>query len=338
MHDISKTRDGVTVLGDGGWGTAIALVLHQAGADVTLWSPFPEYAQKIAKTRKNPKFLPDIEIPGEIRITSSLEDAGAGRVVFSVIPTKYLRPVMKRFRDEHRSGVPVISATKGIEESTLLRATEIIREELGNVDVAVLSGPSHAEEVARGMPTTVVLASEDKDLASRTQDMLNTELFRVYTHDDIIGVELGGALKNVISIAGGIVDGLGFGDNTKSALLSRGIVEMGRLGRAMGAQRSTFFGLSGIGDLITSCFSKHGRNRLVGERLGQGQKIGEILESMEMVAEGVGTAKVVKVLMEKHGVEMPICSEVYRVLYKDKGPGDAVRSLMTRRLKDEIEW
>jgi glycerol-3-phosphate dehydrogenase (NAD(P)+) len=314
------------------------MVLLEGGVEVTLWGPFPEYVAELDQTRTNSKFLPGVDIPREILLTSDLGRAAQADLFLSVIPSKYLRGVMERFRDGYPEGRAVVSATKGIEEGTLLTATGIIRDVLGDVPLAVISGPSHAEEVARRMPTTVVSVSEAKGLAREVQDLLNTERFRVYTHDDTIGVELGGALKNVISIAAGIVDGLGFGDNSKSALLARGIVEMGRLGEAMGALRSTFFGLSGVGDLVTSCFSRHGRNRAVGEKLGRGMKIDEIVGAMEMVAEGVVTARSVRILMDKHGVEMPICREVYNVIYEKKEPARAVHDLMTRRLKDEIEW
>ncbi|MHC4945943.1 MAG: NAD(P)H-dependent glycerol-3-phosphate dehydrogenase, partial [Planctomycetota bacterium] len=269
--------DRIAVLGDGGWGTALALVLSESGAQVILWSAFPDYAEDMKRERANPKFLPGVSIPERIAITARFEDLEDSSLVLSVIPSKFLRSVLDRYKDHHEPGKPVVSATKGLEDGTLATGTSIIRDILGDVPLAVLSGPSHAEEVALRMPTTVVLASEDTDLARRIQDRLTTDRFRVYTHDDVIGVEMGGVLKNVISIAAGIVDGLGFGANTKSALLSRGIVEIGRLGEAMGAQRNSFFGLSGIGDLMTSCFSPYGRNRAVGEKLGKGLKIDEIL-------------------------------------------------------------
>lgn len=332
------SREKIAVLGDGGWGTALALVLNERGVEVLLWSPFPDYAKELASTRRNPKFLPGVTIPEEIAVTADLEALSSASVFLSVVPSKYLRAVMERFKEHYPGDRPIVSATKGLEQGTLLTATSVIRDVLGDVPLAVLSGPSHAEEVAQRMPTTVVLACTHADQARHIQDLLNTERFRVYTHDDMIGVELGGVLKNVISIAAGIVDGLGFGANTKSALLSRGIVEIGRLGVAIGAQRNSFFGLSGIGDLITSCFSPYGRNRSVGEKLGKGLKIDQILQEMEMVAEGVGTARCVKQLMDRYQVEMPICLEVYRVIYEDKAPDRAVHDLMTRQLKDEVEW
>ncbi|MFH0945123.1 MAG: NAD(P)H-dependent glycerol-3-phosphate dehydrogenase [Planctomycetota bacterium] len=329
----------VTILGDGGWGMALSIVLADHGADVALWSHDAKYAAEMERSRRNPKFLPGVEIPETVRITASMEEAVDGRdMLFSVVPTQFLPAVLEKLKPYYRAGIPVVSATKGIDTETLLRPTEIIAGALGDVPLVVVTGPSHAEEVSRRMPTTVVAASTDMGTARRVQDLLATERFRVYTCADAIGAELGGALKNVISIAGGTVDGLGFGYNTKAALLTRGIVEMSRLGEAMGGQRTTFFGLSGIGDLITSCFSKHGRNRAVGERLGRGEKLEHILQGMHQVAEGVKTAISVKKLSEQHGVEMPICDEVHSVLFEDKDPGRAVRDLMTRQLKDEVEW
>ncbi len=332
------SADKVAVLGDGGWGTALAMVLDERGAKVMLYGAFPDYIEELKAARMNAKFLPGVKIPEGIALTADLEEAASADILLSVIPSKFLRGVMERIKPHLPATTPLVSATKGIEEGTLLTATGVIRDVLGDVPIAVLSGPSHAEEVARRMPTTVVSTSKDMGLAARVQDLLNTERFRVYTNDDVIGVELGGALKNVISIAAGIIDGQGFGDNTKSALLARGIVEMGRLGVAMGAQRNTFFGLTGVGDLVVSCFSPYGRNRAVGEKLGKGLKIDQILEEMEMVAEGVVTAKSVRNLMQQYHVEMPICLEVYDVIYEDKDPQKAMHDLMTRRLKKEIDW
>jgi len=327
----------VAVLGDGGWGTALAMVLLEAGAEPVIWSPFPEYAKEMRSTRKNRKFLPDVVIPEKIAITNDFQNILNTDFILSVIPSKFLRSVLLKFKGSYE-GQPFISATKGIEQDTLLTATGVINDVLAGASVGVISGPSHAEEVAERMPTTVVSASGSKDLAQQIQGLFNTDRFRVYTQDDTTGVELGGALKNVVSIAAGIVDGLEFGSNTKAALVSRGIVEMGRLGEAMGAKRATFFGLSGIGDLMVSCFSPFGRNRFVGEKLGQGQKIKDVEDSMDMVAEGVITSKGVKLLMDKHKVDMPICNEIYKVIYEDKAPQAAVGDLMSRQLKSEIEW
>ncbi len=329
----------VTILGDGGWGTALGIVLSDHGADVTQWGVDPRYADEMQKTRRNPKFLPGVELPDPIRVTGDLKTALAhAEVLFSCVPTPYLRAVLERVKPMVRPGTPVVSATKGISTDTLERPTQIVQDVLGEIPIVVVSGPSHAEEVARRMPTTVVAASVDLGIARRIQDLLATERFRVYTHDDVIGVELGGALKNVISIAAGIVDGLGFGDNTKAALLTRGIVEMSRLGEALGGQRVTFFGLSGIGDLITSTVSPHGRNRMVGYRIGRGERLEDILGGMLMVAEGVKTSIAVKKLSQLKKAEMPICNEVYNVLFEGKDPAKAVRDLMTRQLKDEVDW
>ena len=327
----------VTVLGDGGWGTALALVLYERSLDVTLWGYDSGYNEEMRKTRRNPKYLPGVLIPEEIHLTSDLEEAAQSQVIFSVIPSAFLRSVIGNLA-KFAKAPTIVSASKGIEIDTLARPTEILASAIPDATIVVLSGPSHAEEVSLRMPTTVVAASTDMGKARLIQDLLHTERFRVYTNADVIGVELGGALKNVISIAGGMADGLGFGDNTKAALLTRGIVEMGRLGEGLGAERATFFGLAGIGDLITSCMSPHGRNRAVGERLGRGESIQEILDSMEQVAEGVKTSAAVHSLAKKAKVEMPICEEVHRIVSEGKSPGVAVRDLMTRGLKDEWQW
>ena len=329
----------VLVLGGGGWGTALALVLDERGAQVTLFVHDAAYGAEMAKSRRNPRYLPGVELPERIEIASDPKAMAGRGPIFSAVPSQFLRAILERWKEPLGAGRRVIvTATKGIEQETLRRPSEIVRETLGDVPVVVVSGPSHAEEVARRMPTTVVAASTDRGLALRIQDLLNTERFRVYTNQDPLGVELAGAVKNVISIAGGIVDGLGFGDNTKAALLTRGVVEMARLGVALGAQRETFFGLAGIGDLVTSCVSPHGRNRAVGMRIGRGEKIADIVASMRQVAEGVKTAAAVHKIAQSKGVEMPICEQVYRVLYEDKDASKAVRDLMGRQLKDEQDW
>jgi glycerol-3-phosphate dehydrogenase (NAD(P)+) len=306
---------------------------------VTLFVHDDAYGAEMAKSRRNPRYLPGIEIPERIEITSDPKSLQGDGVVFTVVPSQYLRAMLQQWRkplsEERRV---FVTATKGIEQETLKRPSEIVRDVLGDVPLVVVSGPSHAEEVSRRMPTTVVAASTDKGLALRIQDLLFTERFRVYTNSDPLGVELAGALKNVISIAGGIVDGLGFGDNTKAALLTRGVVEMARLGVALGAQRETFFGLAGIGDLITSCVSPHGRNRTVGMRIGRGEKVADIVASMRQVAEGVKTAAAVHRIAAEKSVEMPICEQVYHVLHEGKDPSRAVRDLMGRQLKDEQDW
>ena len=326
------------VIGSGGWGTALALVLDERGVDVSLWCHDAQYGEEMRKTRRNPRYLPGVEIPSSIEVTSDREVAQTCNVVFSVVPSQYLREVMTTFQGVIPAGRLIVSATKGIEHDTLKSPTDILRELFPGAPLVVLSGPSHAEEVARRMPTTVVASSRESGHALRIQDLLHTQFFRVYSGSDPVGVELGGALKNVVSIAGGIVDGLGFGDNTKAALLTRGIVEMARLGEALGAQRETFFGLSGIGDLITSCISPHGRNRAVGSRIGRGERLSDIVESMHQVAEGVRTARAVHSIAASKNIEMPICEEVYRVLYEDKEASRALKDLMTRQLKEETQW
>ena len=331
--------DRALVIGGGGWGSALALVLNERGVQVRLAVHDAAYAAEMARTRRNPRYLPGIELPQRVEVTAADRADDDEAVVFSVVPSQFLRATLERWKPTLLKKRRVfVTATKGIEQDSLARPTEIVRAVLGDVPLVVLSGPSHAEEVARRMPTTVVAASADRGVGLRIQDLLNTERFRVYTNGDPLGVELGGALKNVISIAGGIVDGLGFGDNTKAALLTRGVVEMARLGMALGAQRETMFGLAGIGDLITSCISPHGRNRSVGIRVGRGEKVADIVASMKQVAEGVRTAAAVHDLAARHKVEMPICEQVFAVLHQDKDPSRAVRDLMGRQLKDEQEW
>ncbi|MBY0523743.1 MAG: NAD(P)-dependent glycerol-3-phosphate dehydrogenase [Gemmataceae bacterium] len=325
------------ILGDGAWGTAIALLLAPVeGHRVSLWSAREENARLLRERRENVTFLPGVPIPSTIELTTDVREAVADAdLCVSAVPTVYLRATLQKVTPTLRADLPVLSLAKGLENETFLRPTEILREVLGVERTATLSGPSHAEEVSRGLPTSVVAASADFDLARWIQQRFSTERFRVYTNQDVVGVELGGALKNVIAIAAGISDGLSFGDNTKSALLTRGVAEMARFGAALGAEHETFFGLAGIGDLITTCISRHGRNRHVGERLGRGEKLADILSHMKMVAEGVYTTRSVYFRAEKMGIDMPITREVYRVLYEDKDPRTAVSDLMLREPKRE---
>ena len=325
------------VLGDGAWGTAIALLLAQDPAHrVCLWSAFPENAQILREKRENTRLLPGVPIPLNIELTSDPAYALAqARLAIAAIPTVYLRQTLARFRGLWPADLPALSLAKGLEIDTFQRPTQILHDVLKLDHLAALSGPSHAEEVSRGRPTSVVVASADEELARRVQTDFSTDRFRVYTNPDVIGVELGGALKNVIGIAAGICDGLNFGDNAKSALLTRALVEMARFGVALGADHETFFGLAGLGDLITTCESPHGRNRRVGERLGCGEKLADILHSTRQVAEGVYTARSVHSRSEAMGIELPIMAEVYRVLYEDKPPLAAVSALMLRSPKKE---
>lgn len=325
------------VLGDGAWGTAIALLLAQNEKHrVCLWSAREENARTLREKRENVRLLPGVPIPESIALTTDVATAltNADLAIFG-IPTVYLRPTVQQFVGRIPRELPVLSLAKGLENATFRRPTEILRDVLGLTRLAVLSGPSHAEEVSRGRPTSVVVASDDKPLAQSIQAAMNGDRFRVYINPDVIGVELAGALKNVIGIAAGICDGLNFGDNGKSALLTRALVEMTRFGVALGADHATFGGLAGLGDLITTCISPHGRNRRVGERLGRGEKLAEILSSTPQVSEGVYTAKSIYDRSTAMGIELPIMSEVYRVLYENKPPLAAVQDLMLRRPKQE---
>ncbi|MCM8791665.1 MAG: NAD(P)-dependent glycerol-3-phosphate dehydrogenase [Candidatus Omnitrophica bacterium] len=327
----------IAVLGDGGWGTTLAILLNNKGYNLTLWSAFADYALYLDKKRENKKFLPGIRIPENIKITSNLEEALLGKeIVIFAIPSIYLRSVLKEIKKYKITKSIFVSATKGIERKTLMRMSEVIKDELKNIKLSVLSGPTIAQEVARGVPTTAVIASFDKKMNSFLQEVFITERFRVYTNVDLIGVELGGSLKNVIAIACGIADGLGFGTNTKAAILTRGLVEITRLGVAMGANSKTFSGISGLGDMATTCMSCFSRNRYVGEEIGKGRCLKDILKKMAMVAEGVFTAESAYKLSLKYKIDMPITREVYFVLYKDKPPHVAVRDLMSRERKDEM--
>jgi glycerol-3-phosphate dehydrogenase (NAD(P)+) len=325
------------VFGDGAWGTAIALLL--AGDPqhrVRLWSARAENARILRERRENVRLLPGVPIPLTVHLTTDIAEAVASADLWvAAIPTVYLRSTLRPVVPALRQKCPVLSLAKGLENETFLRPTEILCQVLGDRPAVVLSGPSHAEEVSRGLPTTVVAASTDLELARWVQQHFSTERFRVYTNLDVAGVDLAGALKNIIGIAAGISDGLQFGDNAKAALLTRGLVEMARFGIALGAEHATFFGLAGLGDLITTCSSRHGRNRHVGERLARGEKLADILASMKMVAEGVYTTHSVHDKAAKMGIEVPITNEVYRVLYENKDPLAAVNELMMREPKGE---
>jgi glycerol-3-phosphate dehydrogenase (NAD(P)+) len=324
------------ILGSGGWGTAIAVLLAQKPEHrVHLWSAHAESARQLREARENTRLLPGVLIPESVVVTDDPAEAVAGADCWvTAIPTAYLRPTISRFVSVRTADVPVVSLTKGLEVGTFERPSEILGEVLGTENLAVLSGPSHAEEVARGMPTSVVVAGADLGLAVWVQHRFGTDRFRVYTNADLVGVELAGALKNVIGIAAGVCDGLGFGDNAKAALLTRGVVEMTRFGVAHGAEHETFHGLAGIGDLITTCFSPHGRNRRVGFRLGKGEPLAEVLAGPQ-VAEGVLTSRSVFERTTRMGVEAPIMTGVYRVLHEGQPPLSAVQDLMTRRQKQE---
>ena len=324
------------VLGSGGWGTAIAHLLAQNPEHrVRLWSAHADNAAKLQESRENTRLLPGVKLPDSLQITANCAEAVKNADCWvSAIPTAYLRATLSPFAALRATDTPVLSLTKGLEIATFRRPSEIIGEVLQTENVAVLSGPSHAEEVARGMPTSVVVAASDGGLASWVQLRFGTDRFRVYTNGDLVGVELAGALKNVIGIAAGVCDGLGFGDNAKAALLTRGLVEMTRFGVAHGAEPSTFTGLAGTGDLITTCFSPHGRNRRVGYRLGKGEPLVEVLAGPQ-IAEGVFTSKSVFERATRSGIEAPIMTGVYEMLHNGKPPLVAVQDLMTRSPKHE---
>ncbi len=328
----------ISVLGDGGWGTALALVSARKGHETLLWSAFPEYAKELDQKRDNYKFLPGVLIPKNITITSHLEQAVQfGEILVLAVPAQFLRNILFKLKDYDLSKKIILSVAKGIEVKTLARPSEIIRSVLGNVNLAVLSGPSHAAEVARNVPTLVVAASQHKKVAEAVQEAFRDLRFRVYVQTDVVGVEVGGALKNVIAIAAGICDGLGLGANTKSALLTRGLFEIMQIGVRMGGNPNTFFGLTGMGDLITTCISEYGRNLKVGRELGQGKKLKDILSSMEMVAEGVETSRSAYQLAQKYGVTAAIISEIYKVLFEDKSPKQALEDLMSREAHEELK-
>ncbi len=329
-----KQGQRITVLGDGGWGTAISKVLADKGAQVVMWGHDPDYLARMKSTRENRLFLPGIRIPENMAFEPDLAKAlDRADLALMVIPTKFMRRVLTGISFPANLGV--VSLTKGIEQETLLRPSQILTELTGCRRIAVLSGPSHAEEVAQGLPTTVTVASTDTSLATVVQETLMTPSFRVYTSDDPIGVELGGALKNVIALAAGICIGLGLGDNSLAALITRGLAEITRLGTALGAKSSTFAGLSGLGDLVVTCVSQHGRNRAVGLELARGKKLSGIVAGHQTVAEGVTTAASAMALADRAGVGMPIVSEVEQVLYHDKDPRKAVSDLMARQGKAE---
>jgi glycerol-3-phosphate dehydrogenase (NAD(P)+) len=332
----------VGVIGAGSWGTALAALLAKGGKDVTLWSFEEDVVRQIREAGENTTYLEGVHLPASLKATSSLEEAVASAdFLVSVTPSQFVRSVMSRAATHLPAGAVVVSASKGIETSTQKRMDEVLTEVLGkgiSDRFAVLSGPSFALEVARDEPTAVVAASALEAVAASVQTLFQTRLFRVYTNTDVVGVELGGALKNVIALAAGVTAGLGFGHNTLAALITRGLAEMTRLGVALGAQASTFAGLAGMGDLVLTCTGELSRNRTVGYRLGRGEALEAILGEMHAVAEGVKTTQAVHELAQKQGVEMPICEEVYRMLVERKRPEEALRSLMGRDPKPEEWW
>lgn len=329
----------VAVLGAGNWGTTLAILLSQKGHRVVLWEFFPENVERIKKDGENRQFLPGISIPQEIQVTADLADIRKSEFLLFALPSHAMRDCARLVAGAGLKNPILVSVVKGIENSTLKRMSEVLEEEIpqsSRQGICVLSGPCIANEVARGVPTTVVASSPDEKVARRVQETTMGSAFRVYINRDVVGVELGGALKNVIVVAAGACDGLGLGANTKGALLTRGLAEITRLGVALGAKPMTFAGLSGMGDLITTSFSSHSRNRYVGEEIAAGRSLDDILSSMVMVAEGVKTTLSARDLASRHGVEMPITEQVYQVLFKGKPPKEAISDLMLREPKPEV--
>ncbi|WP_437205891.1 NAD(P)H-dependent glycerol-3-phosphate dehydrogenase [Planctomicrobium sp. SH664] len=326
-----------TILGSGAMATACSILLaDHADQEVTIWARTEESSRELNEQRENARLLPGIPIPPKVKITHDVEEALQGaELLVAAIPSQYLRTTLEGLAPYLTGHRPVVSVIKGIENETFLRPSQVIEETIGSRVVIALSGPSHAEEIGRRLPASVVAASGDVAMAKKVQKMFSTDRFRVYTNQDLIGAELAGAMKNIIGIAAGICDGLGFGDNAKSALMTRGIVEISRFGVALGAEPETFAGLAGIGDLITTCISPFGRNRQVGERLGKGESLTQILATMEAVAEGVSTTRAVHDLAEQKGIDMPITSHVYQVLFEGLPPAEATDRLMSRQPREE---
>jgi len=330
----------ISVIGAGGWGTTLAILLAARKEDVTLWTERREYFDEMLTRHGNPTFLPGVRLPDSIRITTDLEEAAARReMVVLAVPSQFLRSVLERISPRLLGEAVLVNVAKGIEQTTLMTMSEVLRDVfpgLRPTRIVTLSGPSHAEEVSRGIPTAVVAACTELDTARGVQRTFGTRAFRVYVSGDIRGVELGGALKNVIAVGAGISDGVGFGDNTKAAIMTRGMAEIIRLGVALGARQETFSGLSGMGDLIVTCMSRHSRNRYVGEEVGKGRTLGDVLSSMKMVAEGVETTRSAVELARRLSVELPIAAQVYKVLFEGKNPNDATADLMSRDMKEEV--
>lgn len=328
----------IAVLGGGSWGTALAILLSNKGFSVNMWLRDEKQVEDIVETRVNRKYLPNIEIPENLQVMCDIEKTIYGKdIVLLSVPTHGVRKTLLESKRFLNTDQIIVNVAKGIENDTLMRISEIVEEVLPQNKYVVLSGPSHAEEVAVNIPTTVVSASTDKEAAKYVQDIFMTPKFRVYTNPDIIGVELGGSLKNIIALGAGISDGLEYGDNTKAALMTRGIFEMARLGEKMGANPTTFSGLSGIGDLIVTCTSMHSRNRRAGILIGKGLRLEEAIKEIGMVVEGVRTTNSAYKLAEMHDVDMPITREIYNVLYKGGSVKDSVPNLMERDKKHEIE-
>lgn len=326
----------ITVLGAGTWGTALAILLAGNQHEVILWSALPNEVESLRSGRNSIKNLPGAILPDSVVVTADVKEALAEpELIVFAVASVYVRETAKRVTSLIKEGTIIVNVAKGIEETSLITLTDVIKEEIPQADVAVLSGPSHAEEVSRHIPTTIVAGASTRKTAQKIQDTFMNEYFRVYTSPDVIGIELGGSLKNVIALAAGVIDGLGYGDNTKAALMTRGIAEISRLGTKMGGKYETFAGLSGMGDLMVTCTSLHSRNRNAGYLIGQGKTPKEAMQEVNQVVEGVYCAKAALKLAHKYGVEMPIVEQVNQVLFQDKSAKDALSELLVRGKTEE---
>ena len=332
----------ISIIGAGSWGTALAVLLHKNGHKVTVWSIMESEIEMLSKEREHKDKLPGVKLPKDMAFTTNLEAAVRDKdVIVLAVPSPYTRSTAHSMKPFVREGQIIVNVAKGIEEKTLLTLSQIIEEEIPQAEVAVLSGPSHAEEVGRGIPTTIVVGAERKATAEYLQNVFMNEVFRVYISPDVLGIELGAALKNVVALAAGIADGLGYGDNTKAALITRGIAEIARLGLAMGGRIETFSGLTGIGDLIVTCASMHSRNRRAGILIGKGYTMEQAMDEVKMVVEGVYSAKAAIALGKKYQVDLPIIEQVNAVLFENRPAKEAVTELMMRDKKaenDDLEW
>ena len=331
----------IGMIGAGSWGVALALLLYHNGNEVTVWSALEDEIELLSREREHKDKLPGVKLPQDMNFITDLKEAVTGKdVLVLAVASPYTRSTAKRMSGYVDEGQIIVNVAKGIEEATLMTLSEVLEEEIPQAQIAVLSGPSHAEEVGKGLPTTIVVGTGKKKTAEYLQNLFMSDVFRVYTSPDVLGIELGGALKNVVALAAGIADGLGYGDNTKAALITRGIAEIARLGVAMGAKFETFCGLTGIGDLIVTCASMHSRNRRAGILIGKGATMEEAMAEVKMVVEGVYSAKAAKGLSEKYQVQLPIIEQVNQVLFENKSAEEAVKELMLRDKKIEIsgEW
>ncbi len=332
----------IGMIGAGSWGTALAALLHKNGHEVTMWSALADEIAMLEAEHEHKDKLPGVKLPEDMTFTTDMERAVKGQDVLTLaVPSPYTRETARRMRQYVAKGQRIVDVAKGIEEKTLMTLSQIIEEEIPQAQVAVLSGPSHAEEVGKGIPTTIVVGAKEKKTAEYLQNLFMNEAFRVYISPDVLGIELGAALKNVVALAAGIADGLGYGDNTKAALITRGIAEISRLGTAMGGRAETFSGLTGIGDLIVTCASMHSRNRRAGILIGKGYTMEEAMKEVKMVVEGVYSAKAAMALAQKYNVQIPIIEQVNAVLFEGKAADEAVKELMLRDKKLEnldIPW